>query len=60
MTGQELRQYRESLGFTQQELAHELGVKWQPRISEWELERKAIPHPIQELLRLKQQLIPSK
>ena len=60
MTGEELRAYREQQGLTQRQLAHEIGVKWQPYISNWELGRKPIPQPIQELLRLKQKIIPSK
>jgi DNA-binding transcriptional regulator YiaG len=51
MSGTELKDIRERLGYTQAELAKEVGVKTDT-VSKWEQGRRNIPAPVEKLLKL--------
>jgi transcriptional regulator with XRE-family HTH domain len=54
MSKEDLRNFRETKGFSQPELAEYLGVKRQPTISDWETGKKPIPKWVE--LRIKSEL----
>jgi len=49
MTGQELKDIRTSLGFTQQEFGKRLGV-WKNTVWRWENEERHIPETVARLV----------
>lgn len=51
MSGKELKEIRERFGYTQAELAKEVGVQTDT-VSKWEQGRRNIPAPVEKLIRL--------
>jgi DNA-binding transcriptional regulator YiaG len=52
MTPEEIRLLRESLGMTQEELAHRLGLETRGAVSHWEAGRKSPTGPALAALRM--------